>query len=1497
MYKLKKTKLDNNLYKLAFDKKGELYLYMPLIKFKGIKVLKRTDKLAKVVNMSNLNIKYGNFIFALKGKDNLNDNSFMLKKNSLFESDYLKIVEDKNAIMKLYAINDNIKNKSYNLINYMGKNIIDERFNNLESRKMSNRLLLPHYFFTTRYNEKTMPSQVRSWSNSVYNYLKRDKSGIKYLDIYSSKLIKLFFNLKYIQRKKIWDTILLSGLKIKPNFSIIKDMNIMIKYTSSRSSWSFKNLSYYPSIILTFNWLLEQIKFSSTIRKIITGRKEGIISGFKIKKKNYIRKLDKIFTSKPLFKHTSFSLIIDIFVYNNKTNKLQKFENILSRRVLYKYMYSMYVNYSKKIKESLNRPRFFYLNLIEPKTFNYYSNIVKAYENILTFSYKWNYIYISLLILKWNFISKNNIQYLKNKYLFFKYNMFNNKHVVNNNSKNDSLYNDTLYMNDYNIIKKNYNNSLLTRKKQTEKNLINNNIEKIVLKRRRRVFIKNKNLSKFNDYSNSYINCIKVKNENLKDYKIYNINKEIFIYDKEYYNEEDLKSNKKSNKGIKSKYLKYKKYIQELERKSTTPVDLSKLTLWSKKGIKRENEKNEYKRGEKHFRHNKYSLDQFKRKIYYAKGKAKRKVAPKIWKQKLMSFFLFSRSQKRDTNANKKFFNLNNKIINKESNNKDNNRKNVFVTDKLKNKNIQSYSKNIGYKYSNHFNIQVNVKKGVGQEQINSYYENKKKSIEVISNINYFLPEKDNIDYMFESLSNKEKYLQYLNKLEDNNILNGLFGNFFLLNTKKDIYINSLNDKKFIFSKLKEIIYFKRYKFISNVNVKKGKNKNNLNILYSKNLNNYFINSKILWDKLDYSIIKILNNIFTFNKNQKLDIKLFSYKNIFNKINNFINNNNIWYIYLIKKEFYLVNRDVLLSKNIDILPTDNNTILPYNYKHDDNNQYNYKNLEYKSGTHTFNINMWSNYVINKRDLNLKDEIGYSQEIFKPYYKYMIPIFIYKSYKSFISQLGYVNSILYTKIFLESKFNWIKTSNITILNYIIVKTLLDLLHYNYRSLIKVKPKYYYLNKLRYYGTKAKRLNFNTWIASVKYIKRLRKTPRQFWLRYHKLLSFYYGRIIKNAELNTKRRVLLPFVFYFEDLFFNIYGKWVIIRLWPLKRYYLNSYILAERIMLVILAQGSSTSSILEYRQSARNLINILRWSQVNKAYNYYNENNYRWPTNLIEIMKENNNSHYLNYNTLEFFNSKLEKAYNLSTYPLYKAKLNNYLPSIKYNYIHAFNNNINKIKNWSIKNKFINKKGKINSIRYVYYWLRPLNSYLISMKNHLDITGIKFKLTGRPGVIRSNVRSFSKTYFYGNLLGPRHFNSKTLKKISLTNPILRGTIKSNIDYNFYTSKSNNGSITLKIWMSSLFSSDIHELLLYLLGIKNLYLELVNRYYLVSSKFSNLKNYYLYSKVNKPIWIRKIKKLKIRKKSKINLSKILQRKYTPYINEYKLKNNKINKYYSK
>jgi ABC-type uncharacterized transport system substrate-binding protein len=115
--------------------------------------------------MSILNIKYGYFIDAMKAQDNSNQNSsstIELRQNSLIENNYLKIVEDKNTIMKLYKNKCNRKNKQYKVINYIGNNIIDESYNNLESKKLSTRLLRPHYFFTMRYNEKSMPSQIRS---------------------------------------------------------------------------------------------------------------------------------------------------------------------------------------------------------------------------------------------------------------------------------------------------------------------------------------------------------------------------------------------------------------------------------------------------------------------------------------------------------------------------------------------------------------------------------------------------------------------------------------------------------------------------------------------------------------------------------------------------------------------------------------------------------------------------------------------------------------------------------------------------------------------------------------------------------------------------------------------------------------------------------------------------------------------------------------------------------------------------------------------------------------------------------------------------------------------------------------------------------------------------------------------------------------------------------------------------------------------------------------
>ena len=165
-----------------------------------------------------------------------------------------------------------------------------------------------------------------------------------------------------------------------------------------------------------------------------------------------------------------------------------------------------------------------------------------------------------------------------------------------------------------------------------------------------------------------------------------NLNKKIFVLNK--YDKDFIK--KKVIKLRKSKLLKDKKYFENLERKSNTSVDLNKLTLWSRKGlgVKVINQKSI--KTPKIYRHNKYSLEQFKRKIYYAKGKIKKKIAPNIWKAKLLNFYLLSKTQKQDTNPNRNIVNYKENELYKYVEDKSNKKRiydSNFVLKKIKIKN------------------------------------------------------------------------------------------------------------------------------------------------------------------------------------------------------------------------------------------------------------------------------------------------------------------------------------------------------------------------------------------------------------------------------------------------------------------------------------------------------------------------------------------------------------------------------------------------------------------------------------------------------------------------------------------------------------------------------------------------------------------------------------------------------------------------------------------
>jgi hypothetical protein len=326
------------------------------------------------------------------------------------------------------------------------------------------------------------------------------------------------------------------------NYSLIKDINNIINYTSNRTSLGVKSLTSFPRSILTLNWVTEQIDLSASISKTVKERKFDIYSGYYPKRKLYFRKLRRVLLSKPLFKHTSFNLIIDLFIYNNKKYRFRRLRNISVRRGLYKYMYSMYVDYSQKIKETINRPRFFYINLIEPKTYNYYNLIVSTYGNILMKKNIPFFLYICLLMLQFNYFFKQKVNVTKN-------------YILNQNQEklfiNTALYKNTNINNIYN----NHNNN-------------DENKENISFKR----CLYKKNIKP--QISNSSIKTRKTINTD-----IYNIQKNKIEEIKVNSDLNEKKKVKKSIKIKKSKYLIYKNYLEDLERKSSTPLDLNTLSL------------------------------------------------------------------------------------------------------------------------------------------------------------------------------------------------------------------------------------------------------------------------------------------------------------------------------------------------------------------------------------------------------------------------------------------------------------------------------------------------------------------------------------------------------------------------------------------------------------------------------------------------------------------------------------------------------------------------------------------------------------------------------------------------------------------------------------------------------------------------------------------------------------------------------------------------------
>jgi hypothetical protein len=1280
---------------------------------------------------------------------NMNDSDFKSKQELIVKNKgkIINVMND-SKFVKLFGLNlyrDPVSPIGINKV----ISIVNEHKNNLEGRKLSSQLLKPHYYFTPLFNERSQLGQNRHWIMSAYYFFKGDSSGNKFLDLYTEKLIKLFFRIQFIKKKKFLDLKLIQGYKIISNISVLRTINNHINQVSERTNESIRDLPGFPSIILGHKWVKGQLKQYSKMIQILRDRREGFFSGFYVKKRGPLKKLNRILLSNPFFKHTSFNLIIDLFVYNNKNTKIRKLKNIIMRRTMYKYMYSMYANSYQKVKETMNKPRFFFMNIIDPSSYNYYNIVMKYYEELVFRKKRSIMVYFCLLLLQLNWRNKNR-------------NNFNENNIQTIYDYKKKHVNDTISM----------DNNLSTSSEHNNKGSIESN-KKGSLAFKKRVFTLHNNIE-------SHFSSYKLANHRVRPGS-YDIHGNLLVRE----DTSKLDLNKKLKKKVKenrSRYTSYLKYLKEMERRSHFPVDMKTLTLWDNKGLKKSYKTPSGMVGveKPNIKKNKFSYNKYKSRYLLDNN-----------------LNLNSSKDKGIFYSNKRGMIVGNQIPTIKGDNL------MKVNPNL----LKNENKYIKSRKENNLNLVKPTQNIMPKSEDNNI-----NNTVIIKSVQR--KKKDSLNMIHEGLS-KEEHIKknYLTYGQDN-LYASLDASFYIKSNSTN-NLTKIKEKRnllFISNKNNNVIHsLKAYGIANNNN----------------NLESSLIKSKVLWEGLDHSIIKIIQRYLNLKEKNIFDNNL-------NKIISLKGYGNIWYIFyflgVIKREFNNINRDVLLHKNMNVLPYSYSK-MDQNYDvHGDNMfekenrvfNYNYKNKK-------MNIHLWPSFINqDSRNSDLANKIGYREEIFKPYYRYMIPFLIYKLYSTFIYIFGFKLPLFKIQNYLKgTKDSGIRSSDLSLFKFLSVKVLLDLLRYNYRSMITVKSKYYFLSKLRWYDSKVKKLYISNWLMSVRYLKRLRKPPKNFWLRFHKVASYYYQRVLQYAELDTRRKIFVPFVLYFEDLLFNIYGKWVIIRIWPLKRYYLSSFILAERILSLIMWRRKRTKRMTNYARITSRLMLGLRVLQVKKTYFEYIKESSSWPNILIERMREASST--VNYTDLESYIVEHDRSNNLNSYNLVRNNLSYYMPYLEDQY------NLN----WSHK---VVKRAYLERFNFVYNVTKAFKNYIRKLTRNSDISGFIFRIKGKPGFLRNNRRSTYRTLLYGNVIAPRHSTIQLYKPVSCYLPFIRGQYKSHIDYALNIGKGINGAVSFKVWLYSTISADVHELLLHLVQIKTLYNQLINRSYPTYMRLMREVKYY-------------------------------------------------------
>ena len=1515
-----------------------------------------------------------------------------IKHNKLLN--YFNVLRNKGKNLDIGIKKDKLKmySKLMKEYKYIFNNISQEHKNDINKRKISSKLLLPNYYFPSKYIEKSLPSQVKHWMSNFYSFLNKEVTSLILLDKFSNELIKRFFSVKRLKRKFIYDKTLERGEKFWPSNHISKKFNYIIRYTRKAAYNGNSNIiSYFHPGILKSKWLKGQISKSIKIKKRLLIKKVKIFGTFNPRYNSIIGKWRKLWLAKPIFKHTPFNLVIDLFIYNNKSYKIKKLKNMLLRRIAYKYMYSLYINVYNKINETLNRPPFFYINIIDPKIYSFYSKVINSYEGWI---FKYNrglIISVCLILIKMNESYKN----LKNNLLINKMSNISSVYInILNKLSIDQLFTQKKKkINILNSILSKENINFETNKRPYKekylyseepeiflsKKEIEKKIQSIKFKTENKEKKKDKRIKKFGEKRISLLKFKKKQiyerrrgkridpllfKERLKSFHLYKKQKE----------EENIKDNENINE---KKYIWY--LDKEWEKRNKNKLGFKNNISYDENN---NNNKDNIIKGDN-------SISKFK---FNALNQDKNK--------KTISLIISDQSSKSKL-TNKNEIVINNKSINFKSIN--NNYRKFILNSLFKEKN-RVYDKNILLQNqeeqenilfgisSNIYTIKLNknkikelkIKKEEVLQKRSRSIIRMKKMIEKINKLPY-IPWFKLRNYMYKVdvsnyIKNKQEILiskNYQLTRELNKKKKFFDYSFFIFNKKKSLIIQEKLRKKYILNYINKVEYLeipKKKKFHKSM-----KNINNIipnNTLLS-NYNNYKLkknrniidrnsnskNTKKIWDKLDYSLLSLISKYTLFYQKDKSLYNYISLDFIYNKGKEMLIFSNIWYtlynLNYIKKEYSNIVKNILGGKTWDTIPNSSdykpnsyeegiifksinkewnrtlikldtlNERIPNKIKKENKKIWNkyfkfikekffnkYSELKENDKIKFFELykyfiskvkrkfiwahkeywtfkkyhwkiryyKAFSNYTNNKREELMENKIFFFENIFKVYYRKIVQLYIMEYYKHYLLRI-WRNYWIYTfRLFIINKIKIINESHVLLLNFIIVKTLFGLLKYNYRSLIRLKPKYYYLNKIRNYETKFKKINLNSWVNSVKYIKRLRKTPKNFWRRYHRLASMFYGRIVQNAELDAKRKIFVPFVLYFEDILYNIYGKWTIIRLWPLKKYYLSSYILAKRIMTLILWRAKIIKTVSKFRKKTWFFLSLVRYGQITRGYfDYYKNVLSKWPNSLINKINEKKQQNYLTYDNLEYMIKKTERFHKFTTHLTNKGKYSNEHFNLWYKYIIAYKLK-KEFKKVTIEDLIANRRPpQFDPTKWLRVWLKPFRKYFHYLLAEHDISHIKFMLSGRTGTRRNNARKTRLIRSYGHVRNPRYWASEKKKFFVIGIPTIRNQMKSSYDYSKTISKSISGALSVKVWITSKISVDIQELLMFLVDIKYLYSQVFNKYYLVARRFLRHKRIYSNRRsiIQRHYWLQRKKWYNILRKSK------------KYIRNRNFNNNKFNK----